>query len=82
MNRPRFYLCVYPNTRKADLQLKGRFFKRYDLREPVSGKPGTYEPTGSLRTFLAEHGVWFNLADRQELEMLLPRKFTFVIGDL
>ena len=82
MNRPRFYLCVYPNTRKADLQLKGRFFKRYDLREPVSGKPGTYEPTDRLRTFLAEHGVWFNLADRQELEMLLPKKFTFVIGDL
>ena len=82
MNRPRFYLCVYPNTRKADLQLKGRFFKRYDLREAVAGKPGTYEPTGNLRKFLAEHGVWFSLQDRQELEMLLPKKFTFVIGDL
>lgn len=82
MNRPRFYLCIYPNTRKADLQLKGRFFKRYDLREPVTGRPGTYEPTGNLRKFLAEHGVWFNLKDRQELEMLLPKKFTFVIGDL
>ncbi|MGN0854065.1 MAG: LysM peptidoglycan-binding domain-containing protein [Kiritimatiellia bacterium] len=82
MDHPRFYLCVYPNTRKADLQLKGRLFKRYDLREAVTGKAGEYAPTGNLRTFLSEHGVWFSLADRRELEMLLPRKFTFVIGDL
>lgn len=82
MDHPRFYLCVYPNTRKADLQLRGQFFKRYDLREAVSGEPGTFEPTGNLRKFLAEHGVWFQLADRQELELLLPKKFTFVIGDL
>lgn len=82
MDHPRFYLCVYPNTRKADLQLKGRLFKRYDLREAVTGATGTFEPTGNLRKFLADHGVWFQLADRQELEMLLPKKFTFVIGDL
>lgn len=81
MDQPRFTLCVYPNTRKADLQLKG-FFKRYDLREPVTGEAGTFEPTGSLREFLAAHGVWFNRADRQELEMLLPKKFAFIIGDL
>lgn len=82
MDHPRFYLCVYPNTRKADLQLKGRLFKRYDLREAVTSEAGTFEPTGNLRKFLADHGVWFQLADRQELETLLPKKFTFVIGDL
>ena len=40
MNRPRFNLVVHKSSRMAELMLNDKFFKRYDLREAVSGEAG------------------------------------------
>ncbi len=82
MSRPRFNLIVHARPRTADLKLNGRFFKRYDLREDVTGAAGSYETTVPLRKFLAEKGVWFDRVDRAELETLVPAGALFVISEL
>ncbi len=82
MSRPRFNLIVKARPRTADLQLNGRFFKRYDLRDDVTGAVGAYETTVPLRKFLAEKGIWFNLPDRTELETLIPKSSLLVISEL
>lgn len=82
MNHPRFNLIVHVRTRTADLQLNGKFFKRYDLRDAAKGKIGSYETPANLRPFLAEKGIWFSSADRAEIEMLLPRNSSLLIAEL
>ncbi len=82
MKHPRFNLVVHIRTRTADLQLNGKFFKRYDLRDVVTGAPGAYESEGNLRQLLAEKGVWFNRDDRTELETLLPKGASLTISEL
>ena len=82
MRSPRFNLVVHRRTRTADLQLNGKFFKRYDLRDAVSGEPGAHRLQGQLRQLLAEQGVWFNLADRDELETLMPRGSDLTISEM
>ncbi len=82
MNRPRFNLIVHARTRLADLKLNGRFFKRYDLRDEVTGAAGAYETAVPLRKFLGEKGVWFDRADRAELETLIPKGALLVISEL
>lgn len=82
MKHPRFNLVVHIRTRTADLQLNGKFFKRYDLRDEVTGAPGAYESEGNLRQLLAEKGVWFNRDDRTELETLLPKGASLTISEL
>ena len=82
MNHPRFNLIVYVRTRTADLQLNGKFFKRYDLRDSVTGAIGSYETPANLRPFLAEKGIWFSAADRTEIEMLLPHRSSLLIAEL
>ncbi len=82
MRRPRFNLIVKARPRTADLKLNGRFFKRFDLRDEVKGAVGAYETKVPLRKFLAEKGVWFNLADRAELETLIPKGSLLIISEL
>lgn len=82
MNHPRFNLIVHARTRTADLQLNGKFFKRYDLRSVTEGNAGSYETPANLRNFLAEKGIWFTQTDRAEVEMLLPRRSTILISEL
>lgn len=81
MNHPRFILVVHKTLRHADLQLNGKFFKRYALRGETAAAAGFYETTDNLRRFLAELGVWFDRADRDELEMLLPRATPLTVSD-
>ncbi len=81
MNHPRFILVVHKTLRRADLQLNGKFFKRYALRGETAAAAGFYETTENLRAFLAELGVWFDRADRDELEMLLPKKTPLTVSD-
>ncbi len=82
MNRPRFNLIVHVRTQTADLKLNGRFFKRYDLRAPVTGAIGAYETTTPLRNLLAEKGIWFDRADRTEIETLIPKGSLLIISEL
>lgn len=81
MNHPRFILVVHKTLKHADLQLNGKFFKRYPLRGETAAAAGFYETTENLRVFLAELGVWFDRADRDELEMLLPKKTPLTVSD-
>lgn len=73
MNHPHFTLSTAVGARVVELKLNDKFFKRYALRGPVTGSPGTRELEGRLRNFLAENGIWFNASDRAELELLLAR---------
>lgn len=82
MNQPRFNLVVHKRTRTADLQLNGKFFKRYDLRDAVGGAPGAQVSSGNLRQLLADNGVWFNRDDRSEIELLMPKGSSLTISEL
>ncbi len=81
MNHPRFNLVVHRRSRTADLQLNGKFFKRYDLTAPVTGGDGAYEIPGRIRPFWAERGISFSMKDRAELEMLLPKGAAVLVSE-
>jgi hypothetical protein len=81
MNHPRFNLVVHRRSRTADLQLNGKFFKRYDLTAPVTGGDGAYEIPGRIRPFWAERGIFLSMKDRAELEMLLPRGASVLVSE-
>lgn len=82
MDHPRFSFVVHRRTRTADLWLNGKFFKRYDIPGPVSGKDGTYELPANPRTFWRSLGVELNAADRAEIEMLMPAKASVIIAEM
>lgn len=82
MNHPRFSLVVHRRTRTADLQLNGKFFRRFDLSGEVTGEPGAYETPERLRTLLAEKGIVLSKEDRAELELLLPKGTPVLISEL
>ena len=82
MDHPRFNLVIHRRTRTADLSLNGKFFKRYDLPGEVSGKEGTYEFPANTKTFWRSLGVEFKVADRAELELLMPVKASVIIAEL
>jgi hypothetical protein len=81
MNHPRFNLVVHRRSRTADLQLNGKFFKRYDLSSPVTGADGAYEISGRIRQFWTERGISFSMKDRAELEMLLPKGAAVLVSE-
>ena len=81
MNHPRFNLVVHRRSRTADLQLNGKFFKRYDLTAPVAGGDGAYEIPSRIRPFWAERGISLSMRDRAELEMLLPAGASVLVSE-
>lgn len=83
MHLPRFILVVHLRLKTADLQLNGKFFKRYDLTgEDNAAKPGSYETTAPLSEFLTEHKLHFSNADLTELNALVPKASTLVISEM
>ena len=75
LNHPRFNLVVHRLAKVADLQLNGKFFKRYDLEVTTNLKDGAFEwREVSLKLLKA--------ADKAELEMLLPRATSVLISEM
>lgn len=74
LNHPRFNLIVHRRSLTADLQLNGKFFKRYDLTRSDSLKDGAFE-WREVRLPVAS-------TDRAELEMLLPRTTSVLISEM
>ena len=82
MSHPRFNLVIHRRTRTADLSLNGKFFKRYYIPGEVSGREGTYVLPANPKTFWRSLGVEFNVADRAEIEMLMPVNASVIIAEL
>ena len=82
MDHPRFTIVVHRAAKYADLTLKGKFFKRYDIIAPVRAEEGNYETPARLRAFLAEKGIAFAPADSAELDMLVPAKSSLLVSEL
>ena len=82
MDHPKFTLVVHRAAKYADLSLKGKFFKRYDVVAPVGAAEGNYETPAKLRAFLAEKRISFSPEDRIELETLLPAKTPVLVSEL
>ena len=82
MNHPRFSLVLRRRSRTADLSLNGKFFRRYDLIAPLTGKAGLYEVPVSTRSLWKALGASFAPNDRAELELLLPRAAPVMISEL
>lgn len=74
MNHPRFNLVVHRRSRMADLQLNGKFFKRYDLQLTENLTDGAFEWREIVLCVKAE--------DKAELDMLLPRSTSVLISEL
>ncbi len=81
MDHPKFVLVVHRAARYADLSLKGKFFRRYDIVAPVKAAEGNYTTDARLRTFLARKGISFSADDRAELETLLPAKTPVLVSE-
>lgn len=82
MDHPRFSLVIHRRTRTADLSLNGKFFKRYYIPGEVAGKDGSYELPANLKTFWRSLGVEFKVADRAEIELLMPTKAGVIVAEL
>ena len=74
MNHPRFNLVVHRRTRTADLQLNGKFFKRYDMTKETAAKEGAYEWRGM--------NLELKPADRVELDTLLPKSASVLVSEM
>ena len=74
-------LVVHRRSRTADLQLNGKFFKRYDLTAPVKGRDGAYEIPSPARQLWAQIGAVFSVKDRNEIEMLMPKGASVLISE-
>lgn len=74
LNHPRFNLVVHRRARMADLQLNGKFFKRYDLTNSDGLSDGVYE--------WREIALQLAPADKAELDMLLPKTTSVLISEL
>ena len=82
MDHPRFTLVVHRRACTADLMLKDKFFKRYDLAQKPTGKDGTYElPKGSA-AFWKSLGVAFKKPGQAEIDLLLPVGSNVLISEL
>ena len=81
MDHPKFTFVVHRAAKYADLSLKGKFFKRYDLTGPVGAPEGNYETPSRLRSFLNEKGISLSPEDRAELEVLLPDKTPVLVSE-
>ena len=75
LNHPRFNLVVHRLSRIADLQLNGKFFKRYDLEVTTNLRDGAFE-WREVALKLARP------ADKAELDMLLPRTTSVLISEM
>ncbi len=82
MDHPKFTLVVHRAAKYADLTLKGKFFKRYDIIAPVRAATGNYETPAKLRAFLAEKGIALAPSDSAELDMLVPAKSSLLVSEL
>ena len=82
MDHPRFTIVVHRVAKYADLTLKGKFFKRYDIIAPVGAAAGNYETPTKLKAFLAEKGIALSPEDRAELDMLVPAKSSLLVSEL
>lgn len=83
MHIPRFILVVHLRMKTADLQLNGKFFKRYDLTDVKdAAKPGSYETKYPLSGFLAGHGIALSPNDMDELDTLVPHSSILVVSEM
>ena len=82
MDHPRFSLVIHRRTRTADLSLNGKFFKRYYIPGEIAGKDGSYELPANPKTFWRSLGVEFKVADRAEIELLMPTKAGVIVAEL
>ena len=81
MDNPRFNLIVRKKPGIADLQLNGKFFRRYDLTGKVGGEAGAYETPANLRTFLSSMGIAIPKKEEAELEMIIPKGSSLIISE-
>lgn len=74
LNHPRFNLVVHRLARIADLQLNGKFFKRYDLTDVSTLKDGAFE-WREIQLKMAK-------AEKTELDLLLPKTTSVLISEM
>lgn len=82
MAHPRFTLVVHRRTWTADLLLKEKFFKRYDLVKPPTGKAGAYELPRAASAFWKSLGIAFGASDQTELELLMPVGSSVLVSEM
>lgn len=81
MDHPRFILVIHKLAGYADLNLNGKFFRRYSLAGAADAKSGAYKLEGRPRAFFAAQGVSFPSDALLELETLLPPAATMLVSE-
>lgn len=82
MAHPRFTLVVHRRARTADLLLKEKFFKRYDLVKEPTGKAGAYELPRGASAFWKSLGVSFRAPDQTEIDLLMPVGSSVLVSEM
>lgn len=76
MRKPSFTIIVHKKLATVDLNLNGKLFKRYGVKESAKGiswEPGIYETPANLIQDLRRHGVELGPSDALELGELVPK---------
>ena len=81
MNHPRCSLTINKNAKIADLNLNGKFFKRYDLKKAPIAKSGAYELSARRQETWTALGAEFSPADLKEINMIIPAGSNIIISD-
>lgn len=74
LNHPRFNLVIKRRSRIADLNLNGKFFKRYDLETTEGLFDGAFE-------WREMSSLQMRPEDKSELDMLLPKTTSVLISE-
>lgn len=82
LNQPRCQLVVHRRAGYADLLMKGKFFKRYDLKSADKSADGMHEYPVSGNGFWKKVGLGFEPDDIKELEMLLTKGSPVLVSEL
>lgn len=82
MDHPRFTLVVHRRARTADLLLKDKFFKRYDLADEPIGDAGAYELPKGASAFWRSLGISFKVPDRTEIDLLMPVGSSVLVSEM
>ena len=81
MDHPRFRLVIHRRARTADLWLKDKFFKRYDLTQEPTAEKGAHELPRGTSAFWKSLGVSFKVPGQAELDLLMPVGSSVLISE-
>lgn len=81
MDHPRFTLVIHKLAGYADLNLNGKFFRRYSVENANEAANGASKLEGRTRAFFKSRAISFPEESLAELEILLPQGAAILVSE-